>query len=84
MTRGLASRLRAGQDSRNTVVPGWVMTERQIKLWLDPDSERRMLDLQCLKDKLYPPDIARMVLFLGADDSRLCTAQDFVVDVGWT
>jgi len=39
---------------------------------------------QCLKEKLYPPDIARMVLWLAADDSRMCTAQNFVVDAGWT
>ena len=38
---------------------------------------------QCLTEKLFPPDIARMVLLLAADDSRLCTAQNFVVDGGW-
>ena len=30
-----------------------------------------------------PDDIARMALFLGADDSAMCTAQDFIVDGGW-
>jgi NAD(P)-dependent dehydrogenase (short-subunit alcohol dehydrogenase family) len=39
---------------------------------------------QCIKEKLYPPDIARMVLWLAADDSRLVTSQSFVVDAGWT
>ena len=68
----------------NTVVPGWVLTERQIKLWLDADGERQLFENQCLKEKLYPPDIARMVLWLAADDSRLCTAQNFIVDAGWT
>jgi len=24
------------------------------------------------------------VLWLAADDSRLCTAQNFIVDAGWT
>jgi hypothetical protein len=24
-----------------------------------------------------------MALFLAADDSRMCTAQDFIVDGGW-
>ena len=37
---------------------------------------------QCLKEKLYPPDIARMALWLAADDSRLVTGQNFVVDGG--
>lgn len=84
MTRGLARDWGADRIRVNTVVPGWVMTERQIKLWLGADGERQIFENQCLKDKLYPPDIARMVLWLAADDSRMCTAQNFIVDAGWT
>jgi NAD(P)-dependent dehydrogenase (short-subunit alcohol dehydrogenase family) len=84
MTRGLARDWGVDHIRVNTVVPGWVLTERQIKLWFDADGERRLLENQCLKDKLYPPDIARMVLWLAADDSRMCTAQNFIVDAGWT
>jgi NAD(P)-dependent dehydrogenase (short-subunit alcohol dehydrogenase family) len=84
MTRGLARDWGADRIRVNTVVPGWVMTQRQIDLWLDADGERQLFENQCLKEKLYPPDIARMVLWLAADDSRLCTAQNFVVDAGWT
>ena len=84
LTRGLARDWGVDRIRVNTVVPGWVMTERQVRLWLDADGERRLLERQCLKDKLHPPDIARMVLWLAADDSRLCTAQDFIVDAGWT
>ena len=58
------------------------MTQRQIDLWLTPEAEASQMKLQCLKEKLYPPDIARMVLWLAADDSRLVTAQNFVVDGG--
>jgi len=83
MTRGLARDWGPDRIRANTVVPGWVMTERQVRLWLDPEGERRMLEGQCLKEKLYPPDLARMVLWLAADDSRMCTAQTFVVDAGW-
>ena len=43
-----------------------------------------MLKGQCIPEKLFPPDIARMALWLAADDSRLVTAQNFVVDGGWT
>ena len=39
---------------------------------------------QCLPDKLMPEDIARMVLFLASDDAKMCTAQEFIVDAGWT
>ena len=84
MTRGLARDWGVDRIRVNTVVPGWVMTQRQIDLWLDADGERQLFENQCLKEKLYPPDIARMVLWLAADDSRMCTAQNFVVDAGWT
>jgi D-xylose 1-dehydrogenase len=84
LTRGLARDWGGERIRVNTVVPGWVMTQRQIELWLDADGERRLFENQCLKEKLYPPDIARMVLWLAADDSRMCTAQSFIVDAGWT
>ncbi len=84
ITRGLARDFGPKNIRVNTVVPGWVMTRRQVELWLDADGERQIQENQCLKEKVYPPDIARMVLFLAADDSRLCTAQNFVVDAGWT
>ena len=61
---------------------GWY-PDRQVKLWLDEAGERQIRDRQCLTEKLYPPDIARMVLFLAADDSRMCTSQNFIVDGGW-
>lgn len=84
MTRGLARDWGVDNIRVNTVVPGWVMTQRQIDLWLDAEGERQLFENQCLKEKLHPPDIARMVLWLAADDSRMCTAQNFVVDAGWT
>ena len=54
----------------------------QVDLWLTPEAEAGLMQAQCLKEKLYPPDIARMALWLAADDSRLVTAQNFVVDGG--
>ena len=84
LTRGLARD--AGPDGIrvNCVVPGWIMTERQVSMWLTPAGEAEIARNQCLPDKLYPADVARMVLWLAADDSRMVTAQDFVVDGGWT
>ena len=84
LTRSLARDFGPDNIRVNTVVPGWVMTERQIRLWLDEAGERKIRENQCLKRKLYPPDIARMVLFLAADDSENCTAQNFIVDAGWS
>ena len=66
------------------MIPGWILTERQTRQWLTPEGEKRIAQEQCIPEKLYPPDIARMVLWLAADDSRLVTAQSFVVDGGWT
>jgi len=82
MTRGLARDLGPDRIRLNSITPGWIMTQRQIDLWLTPEAEAGLMQAQCLKEKLYPPDIARMVLWLAADDSRLVTAQNFVVDGG--
>ena len=84
LTRGLAASLGKDRIRINTVSPGWVMTERQIKLWLDAEGEMALKRNQCLPDRLQPHDIARMVLFLASDDAAMCTAQEFKVDAGWT
>jgi NAD(P)-dependent dehydrogenase (short-subunit alcohol dehydrogenase family) len=83
LTRALARELGPEKIRVNCVLPGWVMTDRQVKLWLNEAGERQIDERQCLKDRLYPPDIARMVLFLAADDSRMCTSQNYIVDGGW-
>jgi len=83
LTRGLARSLGQDRIRINTVSPGWVMTERQIQLWLNEEGEQAIQRNQCLPDKLLPHDIARMVLFLASDDGAMCTAQEFKVDAGW-
>jgi NAD(P)-dependent dehydrogenase (short-subunit alcohol dehydrogenase family) len=82
LTRGLARDLGPDRIRLNAITPGWIMTQRQIDLWLTPEAEADLMKAQCLKEKVYPPDIARMALFLASDDSRLITAQNFVVDGG--
>lgn len=82
MTRGLARDLGGDKIRLNSITPGWIMTQRQIDKWLTPEAEAELMKAQVLKEKVYPPDIARMVLFLAADDSRLISAQTFVVDGG--
>jgi NAD(P)-dependent dehydrogenase (short-subunit alcohol dehydrogenase family) len=83
LTRGLARELGPERIRVNSVVPGWVMTKRQLELWVTPEGERLIDQSQCLPGRLYPPDIARMVLFLAADDSRMCSSQNYIVDAGW-
>ena len=82
LTRGLARDLGPDGIRVNEVVPGWVFTERQETLWATPEAVERHLAKQCLKRKVMPPDIARMVLWLASDDSAMVTAQYFVVDGG--
>ena len=83
LTRGLARELGAHGIRVNTVTPGWVMTQRQIDLWVDDAAEIEIKKSQCLPMKLMPQHIASMVLFLAADDGAMCTAQEFIVDAGW-
>jgi NAD(P)-dependent dehydrogenase (short-subunit alcohol dehydrogenase family) len=83
LTRGFARELGKDNIRVNTVLPGWVMSERQKKLWLTEAGERVMDQQQCLKGRLQPMDLARIVLFLASDDARMCSAQEFTVDGGW-
>jgi NAD(P)-dependent dehydrogenase (short-subunit alcohol dehydrogenase family) len=83
LTRSLARDLGKHGIRVNTVTPGWVMTQRQIDLWVNDAAEEEIKKSQCLPGKLMPEDVASMVLFLAADDSKMCTGQDFVVDAGW-
>ena len=82
LARALARELGPDHIRVNTVLPGWVMTERQLSLWLTEEAETDLLETQCLKEKLYPEDIARFVLYLAADDSRMISGQEFILDGG--
>ena len=83
LTRGLARDLGPKNIRVNCVVPGWIMTERQVDMWLTPESEKELMDRQCIKSKLFPKDIARFVLFMASDEASACSNQSFVVDGGW-
>lgn len=83
LTRSLARDWGPDNIRVNSVAPGWIMTERQQSMWLTPEGERELMQRQCLKRKLYPDDIARVVLFLCADDSSAMTNQSYIVDGGW-
>ena len=83
LTRSLATDLGPKNIRVVCVVPGWIMTQRQIDNWLTPEAEAEMMKSVCLKRKLYPLDIARPVLFFASDEAGGCTAQAYVVDGGW-
>jgi NAD(P)-dependent dehydrogenase (short-subunit alcohol dehydrogenase family) len=59
------------------------MTERQVALWLTPEAEAALMRNQCIAQRVMPEDLARLVLWLAADDSRMCTSQLWVCDGGW-
>ena len=54
LTRGMARDLGPDGIRVNTVIPGWIMTERQVTLWLTPEAEQDLMKVQCLKEKLEP------------------------------
>ena len=83
LTRSLARDLGPDRIRVNCILPGWVMTERQLALWVDEAAERMIAERQCLPDRVQPADIARMATWLASDDSRMITNQTFVVDGGW-
>jgi NAD(P)-dependent dehydrogenase (short-subunit alcohol dehydrogenase family) len=84
LTRSLARELGEFNIRVNTLTPGWIMTEKQLTMWVDEAGEQAMRENHCLPGHILGSDVANMALFLSADDSRMVTAQDFVVDAGWT
>ncbi len=82
MTRTLARELGDRNVRVNCIVPGAIVTARQKQLWLKPDDDQRFLDLQCLKIRLQPEEVARAALFLASDEARGITGQNLVVDAG--
>ncbi|HVZ00537.1 MAG TPA: SDR family oxidoreductase [Dongiaceae bacterium] len=83
LTRSMARDLGPKKIRVNTVLPGWIMTERQKTLWLTPEADKMREAAQCLKDRIQPIDVARLVLFLSSDDAKMCSAQEFTIDGGW-
>ena len=82
LTRTLARDLGVYNIRVNCIVPGWIITDRQKKLWLTPEIEAQQLKDQCIKRMLVPEDISKAVLFFASDQSSGCTAQNYVIDGG--
>ena len=83
LTRGLARDLGPKNIRVNCLVPGWIMTERQVSMWLTEESEKELMQRQCVKRKLVPEDIARFALFMASDEASACSNQTYIVDGGW-
>jgi D-xylose 1-dehydrogenase len=83
LTRTLARELGGSNIRVNCVLPGGIMTERQRRLWMTPAYLAEILQHQSLKRELMPEEVARLVLFLAADDSAGITGQSHIIDAGW-
>ena len=83
LTRTLAHELGPAGIRVNAVVPGAIATERQKQLWYTPEYRAEILRNQALKRPIEPAEVARLVLFLAADDASAITNQTYIVDAGW-
>lgn len=83
LTRSMARELGRSGIRVNSLVPGAVMTQRQLDLWITPDDLAAIDAHQAVPGQLSPDDCARMALFLAADDSAMISGQHFLVDAGW-
>jgi len=83
LTRTMAHELGTANIRVNAVLPGAIVTEKQKNLWYTPEYKAEIMASQALKRDVMPDDVARLVLFLAADDSSAITNQSYVVDGGW-
>lgn len=83
LTRTLAHELGPHGIRVNAVLPGAIATEKQKRLVYTPEYKAEIMASQALKRDILPEDVARLVLFLAADDSSAITNQSYVVDGGW-
>ena len=84
LTKSLAREWGPDNIRVNAISPGWVITERQLDLWLTPEAEAAWMEQVALKRRIQPDDIAGLALFLAADDSDMITGQNLVIDGGRT
>ena len=84
LTRTLAHELGVHNIRVNCVMPGAILTQRQEQLWFTEEYKSKVLARQALKRIIMPEEVARLILFLAAEDSSSITNQSFVIDAGWT
>ncbi len=83
LTRSLARDFGEFGVRVNAIAPGWIMTERQLSLWVTPETEKSIYENQCLKRRLVPDDIAKVAVFMSSDEAGAITNQHYIVDGGW-
>lgn len=82
LTRALADTLGKDNIRVNSVLPGWVLTDRQLELWANEKDIQTHLEKQSIPERLQPEDMIGIVLFLASSSSRMLTRQSIAVDGG--
>ena len=82
MTKALARQYGTRKIRVNAILPGWVVTERQLDKWLTPQAEAEWAKLVAIKERIHPSDVANLALFLADDGSAKITGQQFIIDAG--
>lgn len=82
LTRSLARELGPDRIRVNCLIPGWILTQKQLDEWATPEDLAVHLDKQCLKEHLVPQDVVDATLFLASNASRMMTGQAMVIDGG--
>ena len=83
MTRTLAHEVGSDGIRVNAVLPGAILTDRQRELWFTEEYKQQILSRQAIKRMILPEEVAKLILFLGSDDSLAITNQSFIIDGGW-
>jgi D-xylose 1-dehydrogenase len=84
LTKALARQYGVDHIRVNAILPGWVVTERQLDKWLTPEAEAEWSKLVAIKDRIQPRDVANLALFLADEGSARITGQQFIIDAGRT
>lgn len=82
LTRGLARELGPDNIRVNALMPGWVLTDRQRRLWASEAAIQEHIGKQCLKLEIPPEAMVEPTLFLASGASTVMTGQALVVDAG--
>ncbi|MBO9122894.1 MULTISPECIES: SDR family NAD(P)-dependent oxidoreductase [unclassified Rhizobium] len=82
LTKSLAGKLGPDNIRVNCILPGMIVTERQMKLWLTEEGIAGMIERQCIKRVLQADAIVGPCLFLASDGASAVTAQSLIVDGG--
>lgn len=82
LTRAHAREFGADNIRVNALMPGWVVTERQQRLWMSESALAETMHRQCLKRVIQPADIVGGALFLASSVSAMMTGQALVIDGG--